>query len=200
MDKIIPFEKSFASSGKEQYWSKKNTINPENVSLSSGKKFWFDCNNCHHTFESMLSNIKKGQWCSYCSNPPKKLCDDECKLCFDKSFANHPRSIFWSKKNKLNPRDVFKSTSDKYWFKCVNKHVFDQSLSAITQGKWCRYCVNKTEHKLYDELCTYYPLLTQQFKVEWCKNKNHLPYDFVLDDFKLIIELDGLQHFEQVSN
>ena len=29
MDKIIPFEKSFASSGKAQYWSKKNTINPE---------------------------------------------------------------------------------------------------------------------------------------------------------------------------
>ena len=38
------------------------------------------------------------------------------------------------------------------------------------------------------------------FKVEWCKNKTYLPYDFVLAEDKIIIELDGLQHFEQVSN
>jgi very-short-patch-repair endonuclease len=31
-------------------------------------------------------------------------------------------------------------------------------------------------------------------------NIRHLPYDFVLSEDKIIIELDGLQHFEQVSN
>lgn len=32
------------------------------------------------------------------------------------------------------------------------------------------------------------------------KIKRHLPFDFVLETYKLIIELDGKQHFEQVSN
>ena len=46
----------------------------------------------------------------------------------------------------------------------------------------------------------HYPQLKQQFKVEWCKNKTYLPFDFVLAEDNIIIELDGLQHFEQVSN
>nr|WNL49517.1 hypothetical protein MarFTMF_001 [Marseillevirus sp.] len=40
-----------------------------------------------------------------------------------------------------------------------------------------------------------------QFKVSWCKNpeKNtFLPFDFCVS--KTIIELDGRQHYEQVSN
>ena len=34
----------------------------------------------------------------------------------------------------------------------------------------------------------------------WSRYKKYLPFDFVLEDYKVIIELDGLQHFIQVSN
>jgi very-short-patch-repair endonuclease len=67
-------------------------------------------------------------------------------------------------------------------------------------GSWCPYCVNKTETKLNNILIKIYPLLKHQYRVEWCKNKYPLPFDFVLEDIKIIIELDGIQHFEQVSN
>ena len=36
--------------------------------------------------------------------------------------------------------------------------------------------------------------------MEWCKNKSYLPFDFCLEEHKIIIELDGEQHFRQVSN
>jgi very-short-patch-repair endonuclease len=65
---------------------------------------------------------------------------------------------------------------------------------------WCPYCVNKTEQKLYDALIKIYPSLQQQFKVDWCKKQTYLPFDFVIDKYNIIIELDGRQHFEQVSN
>jgi very-short-patch-repair endonuclease len=74
------------------------------------------------------------------------------------------------------------------------------SLDIISSGCWCPYCVNKTEQKLYDKLSILYPTLQQQFKVDWCKNKTHLPFDFVIPENKIIIELDGRQHFEQVRN
>lgn len=45
----------------------------------------------------------------------------------------------------------------------------------------------------------YYSLI-HQYKVKWCKNKKYLPYDFVIPEHKIIIELDGLQHFQQVGN
>jgi very-short-patch-repair endonuclease len=45
-----------------------------------------------------------------------------------------------------------------------------------------------------------YPTLITQFKKEWCKKRVYLPFDFCIPEFKIIIELDGRQHFTQVSN
>ena len=275
------FEKSFASHEKAQYWSNKNELKPINITICSGNSFLFLCNICKHDFESRIADItKSNNWCPYCSNPPKQLCNqDECKNCLDKSFASHEKSKhlfdktinirqifkysnskyefkcnicehifeteickitnlnrwcpycsyppqklcdaeqcnkcfiksfashekskFWSIDNKILPRQIFKSSHKQYKFECENKHNFSKMLSNIRQLSWCPYCVNKTEQKLYDNLQPIYNNLEQQFKVEWCKsdftNKCY-PFDFILEEHKIIIELDGIQHFEQVSN
>ena len=200
-DCIQCFEKSFASSDKSKYWSDKNNLQPIQIFKSSGNKYWFNCKNCNHEFDMMLSNISKDNWCPYCSEPCKKLCDNnDCNFCFNKSFASHEKAKYWSDKNDLQPRYVFKGSNTKYIFTCKKKHIFIKSVSSINQGSWCPYCVNKTEQKLYDKLIILYPTLQQQFKVEWCKNKTFLPFDFVIPENKIIIELDGRQHFEQVRN
>nr|AEX62473.1 hypothetical protein mv_L268 [Moumouvirus Monve] len=339
------FEKSFASSDKAKYWSKNNDLNPRQVFKSSNKKYLFDCNICNHTFNIRLNCVKKGQWCSYCSNKNlcgdlncnicldksflssdkaefwsedndiapfeifnnsskkyifncdcghnfctrldllsqnkwcpycsnNKLCDDsKCKTCFDKSFASHPKVIYWSEINKINPRNIFKYACKKYIFNCdcghsfstrldslsqdkwcpycVNRilcddkkcdmcfnksfasskyskyltdnnpnprkffksakrkvcefecnkgHIFKARIDSITRGRWCPRCVNKTEEKLHkwlEDNC-YNP--KSQAKFEWCKSKTYLPFDFCLEDFKILIELDGPQHFRQISN
>jgi hypothetical protein len=63
-----------------------------------------------------------------------------------------------------------------------------------------KFCKNKTEIKLHEHLLQKYPTLITQFKQEWCKNIRHLPFDFCIPEYKIIIELDGRQHFQQVSN
>ena len=192
------FDKSFASSNKVKYYSDKNKLKPREVFLNSNSKYLFDCK-CSHNFECTLSHINDGCWCPYCAN--KKLCDlKECKQCFEKSFASSDKSKYWSDKNKLKPRDVFKVSAKKYWFDCNCYHNFDCSLANINEGNWCPYCVNKTEQKLNDQLIKLYPTLQQQYKVEWCKNKTYLPFDFVISEYNIIIELDGPQHFIQISN
>ena len=268
------FIKSFASHEKSKFWSEKNEQTPGEVALNSHKKFWFDCE-CGHQFESNLLNINKANnWCPYCSVPSQKLCNNNCKTCFDKSFASHEKSKYWSNDNELNPRQVFKgadrktfifdcecgheinmnlkqissqghwcsycshqklcdytdcemcfnnsfssverssqlndklinprilfkSTNKKFKFDCetCNK-VFETQLSSITNGGWCSFCVNKTELILFTKLVICYPTLKRQFKVGWCKNKKHLPFDFVIEERKIIIELDGKQHFEQIG-
>jgi len=70
----------------------------------------------------------------------------------------------------------------------------------INQKCGCPSCINKTEYKFYNKLKEFYPTLKRQFKVEWCKNKLYLPFDFVIEEMNIIIELDGEQHFTQVSN
>ena len=123
-----------------------------------------------------------------------------CKICCNKSFASVDRSAFWSNKNKKKPIQIFKSTAEKFWFdcdKCGNN--FESKLCHITDGSWCPNCRYKTEDIVYDKLQIKYPLLKRQYKVDWCKNVKHLPFDFVIEEIKIILEIDGEQHFEQVA-
>ena len=53
----------------------------------------------------------------FCAN--FKLCKKEdCKTCFDKSFATSDKAIFWSSKNNVKPSNVFIKTPSKYYFNC----------------------------------------------------------------------------------
>ena len=94
------FNKSFATSDKVKCWdSEKNKLKPKDVSLCSNKKFWFNCDKCSHSFNIRLDSVNNGIWCSYCAN--KKLCDKEdCKICFDKSFASYDKAKYWDFEKK----------------------------------------------------------------------------------------------------
>jgi len=84
---------------------------------------------------------------------------------------------------------------------CKIHGEFEQTPdSHIHQKAGCPLCVNKTEGKLYEILKQSYPSITTQFKQEWCKKISYLPFDFCIPEYKIIIELDGPQHFRQVSN
>jgi very-short-patch-repair endonuclease len=195
------YQKSFASHPKSIYWSDKNEIKPNEVFRGTDrKKFIFNCDKCPHTFEMNLKDItSKGHWCSYCSH--QKLCQDKkCEMCLDNSFASVDRSKYLHDKS-INTRMLFKSTNKKFKFDCdICNKVFTCQLSDITRGVWCSFCVNKTEKILFDNLVEKYDSLKRQYKVDWCKNTKHLPFDFVIEERKIIIELDGKQHFEQIGN
>jgi very-short-patch-repair endonuclease len=195
------FNNSFASHPKAVYWHEDNTMKPREVFKSCDKKvFKFNCDKCEHKISIILKQISsQGHWCSYCSH--QKLCDNEkCYMCFQNSFASVERSKYLVDK-KINPRQLFKSTNNKYAFECdICNQIFDTQLSSVTKGVWCRYCFNKTEKILFDKLVKMFPTLKRQFKIDWCKDKKHLPFDFVIEDKKLIIEQDGPQHFVQIGN
>ena len=120
------FNKSFASYDgktiegklKVDCWiqTKNDGLTPRNITKSSGRKFWFKCDECSHKFHLSLQNImdKKKSWCAYCAN--KKLCNDtKCKKCLNNSFASYKgetkngklKTECWLVKenNNLTPRD-----------------------------------------------------------------------------------------------
>ena len=197
---IICINKSFASVGYSENWSNKNTETPFEVFKNSQKIYWFECPKCEHPFQQRLSHITRGNDCPYCSN--KLLCNPElnCKVCHNKTFASIERSSFWSKKNLKNPNEVFKSTAEIFIFDCDKcKNGFKSKLCHITDGSWCPNCRYKTEDIVYDKLKINYPLLRRQYKIDWCKDKKHLPFDFVIEERKIVVEIDGEQHWKQVA-
>lgn len=198
----ICFKKSFASHSKAKFWSKeKNRCSPREVFLSSNKKFWFECEECNHSFEADLGHVSNGTFCPFCSSV--RLCpSSECSACFEKSFASHNKAEFWDiEKNEQSPREVFMYSNKKFWFECEKKHKFSSVLYSVSGGTWCPVCKNKTETKLLKFLEENFEGVMHQLRVAWCKSpetNKFLPFDFCVS--KTIVELDGRQHYEQVSN
>ncbi len=91
-------------------------------------------------------------------------------------------------------------------FICIKGHPFTSTPNRITNGNsWCPDCVNKTEEKLTEWLKTNFKQVKfiKQAKFEWCRNPatgRQLPFDFYIPQLKVIIEVDGPQHFVQVHN
>lgn len=197
------FNNSFASHSNAKYWNyEKNKQKPREVFRCNNKKFWFYCILCNHEFNISLNHVSTGQWCKYCKGD--NLCDNEtCGFCLNKSFASCSKAIYWNytKNNQVKPRDVCKNSGKHFWFKCEICYIdFNKYLPDVTGGHWCPVCINKTELKLFNMLSIIYPTLIHSFVVEWCKNIKCLPFDFCIPEFKIIIELDGRQHFQQVCD
>jgi very-short-patch-repair endonuclease len=193
--------RSFASHPKSKYIADK-TVNPRKIHLASESMYLFNCDKCEHQFEKRVYSITSKNhpvWCPYCVN--QKLCD--CQDCYNKSFASHPKSKFLADKT-IDASKIFKGSKTKYAFKCEDcLSIFSASLSHITninEPRWCRYCKNKTEKKLYHFLKTVYSNIITEFTAEWCRNILRLRFDICLPDINIIIELDGLQHFEEIRN
>ena len=196
------FNKSFASNTRSVEWSNKNNDLPINVFKNSSITYLFDCNKCKHTYKTVPVSISAGSKCSFCANV--SLCGKpECTFCFEKSFQSDYRSEFWSDKNDEKPINVFKHSEKKYMFDCKScNRTYISTLANITGGNtWCSCTKNKTEAKLFKFLDSECKLdVKSQKKFDWCKNKNHLRFDYYIPKYNLIIELDGPQHFKQVSN
>ena len=95
------------------------------------------------------------------------------------------------------------NTHDKFWFNCEKNHSFEAGLNKINSGRWCPLCFNKTETIVFNFLTEKNYIFSRQQKFDWCKNietNKHLPFDFYLEDLKIILEIDGPQHFCQISN
>lgn len=95
----------------------------------------------------------------------------------------------------------YKNNREKVIITCIDGGHGDflQSPASHLRGAGCPYCLNKTEGILKKWLEDKY-IIVPQATFDWCKNIFHLPFDFCIEKYKLLIELDGRQHFEQVLN
>ena len=107
-----------------------------------------------------------------------------------------------------------KKHSNKYNYKLVNythshnkiniiceKHgIFSQSPEGHLSGRGCPLCrVSKGEKQIESFLLHYNIRYEYQKKFNDCVDKRELPFDFYLIDYNMIIEYDGIQHFELIT-
>ena len=200
------FDRSFASNPKSQDWIDTRTT-PRQVMLNSNSKYRFRCSNCNHEYMAALNKLNRDCLCPYCCVPGKLLCADEnCQHCLSRSFASHPHAINWSSKNLKLARNVFLGSCSKFIFVCPDcDNDFSIRICHVAKGQFCAICRNKTEKKFLAWLQQTFPYfqISYQVRYKWCYMGNSrckMPFDFVIEELKLAIEVQGAQHYTQIRN
>ena len=201
-DCVACYNKSFASHPKSKYWCDANEKTPREVFLHDNNKYLFNCEKCKHIFDACLSNITGGNWCGFCGSV--KLCDvEDCVACYNKSFALHPKSKYWSEKNEKTPREIFLNDNNKYLFNCEKcKHIFVSSPNNITKnGNWCGFCGSV---KLCDEkdcvACYNKSFASHPKSKYWCDANEKTPREvFKNSDNKYLFNCEKCKHIFDAS-
>lgn len=181
-------------------WNKENKQLPRELFLYSKSEIKWNCLYCNHMTIATPGDkkIKYGiSKCTYCDG--KKLCNNEkCNDCFKKSCASNNELVkIWNDKNKINPREVFlHSNIVKINWKCLKcNNNYNQTPNSKNQGSGCPKCKHKTEKKVITFLNSKNINIESQFKL----NDDTKRYDILCNEFNIIIEIDGRQHFKEVK-
>lgn len=180
-------------SGKEKHtfdfvkakFEAENCLLLDNIYKNCQTRMQYICS-CGNESKITYKNFNKGKRCAKCGNSEKhtfvfvkqKFLDSGCIL-LEENYINNNKPM-------------------KY--KCICGNESKITYMNFRQGQRCSKCKNKTERIVSEFLEEKYTNIVFQAKFEWCKNKKCLPFDFLIDNMKILIEVDGLQHFKQVSN
>jgi very-short-patch-repair endonuclease len=108
-----------------------------------------------------------------------------------------------TKNRPLTPETVPDGYNLPLWWKCLNKrHVYKLTIQErLSRGFGCKKCTLQTELILQKWLSEQYPDLITQATFSWAVSIKNRPYryDFFIPSMKVIIELDGEQHFTKVK-
>lgn len=155
---------------KEWNNGKNGGIVPEQVTVSSGKKFWWVCSLGHEYQMSVGSRTAKSTGCPYCAG--QKLLKG-----FNDLQTRYPQvAAEWhsSKNESLLPSDVMPGNSKKVWWICGNNHEYYTSISSRTTRKsGCPYCAGLRVIEGQTDLRTLYPEIAKEWDYE--KNQGLTP-------------------------
>lgn len=180
-------------------FSKNENLDPTKITHGSHKKIWWKCikNKNHPSWLSTIKNrTTRNSGCPYCSK--NKCCKSESLLTIYPEIAKE-----WSDtKNKDKPEDVSPFSHQKRWWIC-SKGCPDYYSIICNRTKCksrCPKCnMSKGELKISRHLQTKNISFKQQYRIQNCKNKIPLPFDFVIVDQQKnllkLIEYNGIQHY-----
>jgi very-short-patch-repair endonuclease len=161
-----------------------------------------------HTNVNIYCNIHKK---TFIQTPSSHLSGSGCNDCGIEKRSNQKielaSSKFWEYANKDERFDfsqfIYKKCIEKSTIICKKcNEPFPSSPNKYLTGTGCPFCKKKTEVKLYEKIGNKY-IIERQLKYEWCKNIEtncYFYFDFCIEEYKIIIELDGIQHFKKVKH
>lgn len=192
-----------------KYWSDRNTLNPFEFSYSSTIRIWIKCQekDYHEDYETMCSNFVKGRRCPFCINKKVHPKDSLGQYITD-NFEQYFLQKIWGDKNEKSSFEYSPYNKDIVWWKCIDG-IHDDYQRGINGSNIidfrCTECVQeRTESFLQEKVRSYLESLNYIILHEnKCtivpinpKTNYKLPFDNEIKELKLIIEVNGQQHYK----
>lgn len=206
----VCYTKSYASCdySKNLHPTKNGDSKASNIFKFSNKYYWHTCPDCKKDFKAKPTDVAiHDRHCPCCHSFLMCPYEADCKVCYSKSYAtcDYSKNLHPTKNGNTRASSYYKTSYKKLWHICPEcKHDYHASPETIVAGCRCNCIRNKTENKVKNYFSTLKDIeFTHQPRFDWCRNPNttiRLPFDFYFPEYKTIIEIDGLQHFQQVSN
>lgn len=147
------------------------------------------CNKCTEFFEQIPTKHLQGRGCSNCMFDGMRSTTEEF---IEKAKAAHGDKYNYDAVNYIKAKIAVT-------IKCnLCNRSFDQTPDGHVHGAGCPFCLKKTEAKLYDWILENYNDKTAIVRECVFAELPRLRFDFYLEAYNLVIELDGQQHFKQV--
>jgi len=170
-----------------------NIMTPKDVSFSSNKRYWLKCpvNTEHESEQKIINNYTSGQ---------KKSVD--CYQCHSVATTHPELVVFFANKNDATKYSI--GSHNRVSVKCPNcGHEKEMIVYHLVKGICCPRCSDNfpyPEKFLFSVLnqlgVDFSPQLTRK-TFEWC---GIYRYDYYIDSIDCIIEVHGLQHYEDATN
>lgn len=196
-------EYKYPEIAKEFHPIKNGNLTAKDFARASNKLVWWMCKKsecgCVHEWETIIEHrTNANHGCPYCQGSKTDYHNS-----LEYKYPDVAKEFHTIKNGNLVPKDFTYASHKSVWWLCKNKHEWEAMISHRTkQGTGCPVCNESSKGEkmvasILDALNIYYE---REFTFENCRNKKVLPFDFYLQKHNLLIEYDGIQHFEPVKH
>jgi len=194
-----------------KYWSDANIINPFELNKGSNVKIFIKCRekDYHDDYETSCDNFSKGKRCPCCINYHGRVHPkDSLGQYITDNYGQKFLDKIWSDKNDKYPFEYTPNSGNVIWWKCSeNKHDnYQREINGANSIEFrCPKCVQERNESFLQEKVRLY-LNTLNYTIlheNKCTNvpinpktNYQLPFDNEIKELKLIIEVNGQQHYK----
>jgi len=197
---------------KQWHPTKNEGIDPTKLTPGSRVYAHWLCSNaacgCLHEWPAAIYNRTNADYptgCPFCSPVPLRVCIHNS---LEFNYPEIAKEWDIDKNGELKPSEVATKSNLRVSWICQKNpnHKWDAYIYSRTcDYSGCPDCRHKTQAELLEWLIDVFSDsdVKPQKTFDWCRGEisnRKLPFDFYLVKLNRIIELDGSQHFEQVSN
>lgn len=144
----------------EWHPTKNGELTPEQFTVCSGKKIWWQCSLGHEWQAIIVNRTKRKSTCPYCAGYKMT------------SLSNYNPLVAaeWNieKNGELTPEQVTPYSAKKIWWRCDRNHEWQSAVKSRTLGCGCPYCSGRLAIPEETDLNTTHPELA----TEWHPTKN----------------------------